>query len=83
MSKWMTVAVLLVAALACDVIDVPSDLVRPVDDYCYDGLCGSNQKCWQGECYDRCASNDDCADDCCAKGEGTDKLYCAPSEVCR
>ena len=67
---------------ACDTNDVPPDLVRPIDDYCYEGLCASDQKCWKGECYDRCTTNDDCNEGCCAKGENSTTYYCAPAEVC-
>lgn len=75
------ITMMVLASLTSCGIEVPSDTIRPIDDYCYEGLCGADQKCWRGECYDRCSRDSDC-DVCCAKGEDTTVYYCAPAEVC-
>lgn len=59
-------------------------LATPIDEYCFPGLCNTNQICMRGQCFDPCKTDDQCPDRCCAYASD-DKSYCAPNdnEVCR
>jgi hypothetical protein len=65
---------------ACD-IEVPSGTIRPVDEYCFVGLCADDELCDRGVCYAPCERDAECSTGCCLPNYG--KTYCAPTDACR
>jgi hypothetical protein len=77
----MKLAMLALLLTSCS-FELPSDTIRPIDEYCMPGQCLDSQMCHDGTCYDKCKSGSDCETGCCWPDAERTALYCAPEEVC-
>ena len=82
--KHTTLALLVILLSQACGVALNDGLATPPDEYCFPGLCNTDQICMAGECFDPCESDANCGSGCCANASDG-KAYCAPSstEVCQ
>lgn len=78
MFKLLSITLMILQSCGVTAVD---GLATPVDEYCFPGLCNTRQICITGQCYDPCATSEQCDSQCCTHASDGN-TYCAPIEWC-